>query len=119
MTSLLPALLKTTYRNEPIFQNAQIVYSAYNCDKANASFAKDFEAKAAANGLSEICSAYFDGTSVDLHAGAAKFSEGTIIGEEGVSSDNITGPCLPYQAELSNRYLEFYEELLSATEENV
>jgi starch synthase len=121
MTSLLPALLKTTYRNEPIFQNAQIVYSAYDAEKANAAFANDFEAKAAANGLSEICAAYLDGTTVDLNAGASKFSEGTILGAEDISGDNIAGTCLPYQAELSTRYLEFYEELLSATatEENV
>lgn len=119
MTSLLPALLKTTYRNEPIFQNAQLVYSAYDASKANEAFVTDFESKIAANGLSEVCSAYFDGTTVDLNAGAAKFSEGTIMGAEDISSENISGPMLPYEAELSSRYLEFYEELLSATEENV
>lgn len=119
MTSLLPALLKTTYRNEPIFQNAQVVYSAYDAEQANAAFTKDFEAKITANGLNEITAAYFDGTTVDLNAGASKFSEGTIVGAEGIASDNFSGTVLPHQEELSNRYLEFYEELLSATEENV
>ncbi|MGH1338238.1 MAG: glycogen/starch synthase [Aureispira sp.] len=119
MTSLLPALLKTTYRNEPIFQNAQVVYSAYDATEANTAFAKDFEAKVTANGLSEITSAYFDGTTVDLNVGASAFSEGTIVGAEDIASDKFAGTVLPYQTELSNRYLEFYEELLGATEENV
>lgn len=119
MTSLLPALLKTSYRNEPIFQNAQVVYSAYNAEQANAAFAKNFEAKMESNGLGDISTAYFDGTKVDLNAGAAKFSEGTIVGAEGVDSELLSGNVLPYQEELSNRYLEFYEELLSTAEENV
>lgn len=119
MTSLLPALLKTTYRNEPIFQNAQVVYSAYNADQANTAFAEAFEAKMAANGLEDITTAYFDGTAVNLNAGASKFSEGTIAGVEEVPMDTLAGNVLSYEAELSDRYLEFYEELLSATEENV
>jgi hypothetical protein len=71
------------------------------------------------NGLSDITTAYFDGTKVDLNAGAAKFSEGTIVGAEDVDGEFVIGNVLPYQEELSNRYLEFYEELLSTAEENV
>ncbi|MBL4649063.1 MAG: glycogen/starch synthase [Aureispira sp.] len=119
MTSLLPAMLKTTYQNEPIFQNAQLVYSAYHVEEANKSFAPNFTEKMAANNLSEVVDAYLKDGVLDLNAGASKFSEGTIIGLEDVSVENITEPILPYQSELSNRYLEFYEELLGATEENV
>jgi len=119
MTSLLPAMLKTTYQNEPIFQNAQLVYSAYHAEDANQAFAPTFKAKMEANNLSAVVDAYLNDDVLDLNAGASKFSEGTIIGLEDVSAENITEPVLPYQAELSNRYLEFYEELLGATEENV
>jgi starch synthase len=119
MTSLLPALLKTTYQNEPIFQNAQIVYSAYNAEDANNAFAAKFEEKMTANNLGEVVDAYLENGTLDLNIGASRFSEGTIIGFEDVSSENIAEPVLPYQSELSSRYLEFYEELLGATEENV
>jgi len=119
MTSLLPALLKTTYQNEPIFQNAQIVYSAYHAAQANEAFAATFKSKMDVNHLADIVDAYLTDGVLDLNAGASKFSEGTIIGLEDVSTENIAEPLLPYQAELSNRYLEFYEELLGATEENV
>ena len=119
MTSLLPALLKTTYQNEPIFQNAQVVYSAYPADVANKAFAADFEAKANQNGLAEVAGAFFTEEGLDLNVGASKFAEGTIIGYEEVSSDNMTAPILEYQEELNSKYLEFYEELMAATEENV
>jgi starch synthase len=119
MTSLLPAMLKTTYQNEPIFQNAQLVYSAYDAEDANKSFAPNFTEKMAANNLGDVVEAYIKDGVLDLNAGASKFSEGTIIGLEDIAVENITEPMLPYEAELSSRYLEFYEELLGATEENV
>ena len=119
MTSLLPALLKTTYQNEPIFQNAQIVYSAYHAEQANEAFAATFEAKMAANHLSEVVDVYLKDGVLDLNVGASKYAEGTIMGLEDVSTENIAEPILPYQEELSDRYVQFYEELLGATEENV
>lgn len=119
MTSLLPALLKTTYQNEPIFQNAQVVYSAYHAEVANEAFAANFKEKVSVNGLKDIVDAFYTDGSLDLNAGGSKFSEGTIMGLEDVSSEHITGPVLQYEEELTNRYLEFYEELLGATEQNV
>lgn len=119
MTSLLPAFLKTTYQNEPIFQNAQIVYSAYPAEVANEAFAAAFKEKIAANGLADVVDAFFSNDALDLNAGGSKFSEGTIIGAAEVSTENMAGPVLEYEEELTTRYLEFYEELLGATEENV
>lgn len=119
MTSLLPALLKTTYKNEPIFQDTQVVYSAYSADAANEGLKDEFEAKANSNGLGDILEAYMTDGNLDLNVGASKFSEGTIIGAEDVSSENLSGLVLDYQEELSGRYAEFYDELLAATEEKV
>lgn len=118
MTSLLPALLKTTYRNEPIFQNAQVVYSAYNATVANNAFKADFEAKAVANGLGDVLEAFYHDGELDINAGASKFSEGTIVGHADLSDAGLAAPVLEYQEELNQRYLDFYEEVLGATEEN-
>ena len=118
MTSLLPALLKTTYRNEPIFQNAQVVYSAYNAEQANAAFTDAFNDKATANGLGEVLDAFYHDGALDVNAGASKFSEGTIIGEAELSDAGLAKPILEHQETLSERYLEFYEAILGATEEN-
>lgn len=119
MTSLLPALLKTTYRNEPIFQNAQVVYSAYDASAANAAFASNFEAKANTNGLGDVLDAFYYNDQLDVNAGASKFSEGTIVGDAELSKDGLVAPILDYQEEISSSsYLEFYEAVLGATEEN-
>lgn len=119
MTSLLPAFLKTTYQNEPIFQNTQIVYSAYAAESANKAFQASFEEKATNNGLKEIIGAFYSGTELDLNAGASAFSEGTVIGLEDIPTENITGPILNFQAELSTKHLEFYEEISTAAPEKV
>lgn len=118
MTSFLPALLKTTYRNEPIFQNAQVVYSAYDATVANTAFAPDFEAKATSNGLGDVLDAFYHNDQLDINVGASKFSEGTIVGDAALSQDGLAAPILEYQEDLSNSYLEFYEAVLGATEEN-
>jgi starch synthase len=119
MTSMLPALLKTTYKNEPIFQNAQIVYSAYNAEVPNKAFTEKFEEKAKSNGLEEVIEAYMTPNGLDLNIGASKFSEGTILCSEDLPKENMSGLVLEYQEELSTKYIEFYEELLIGTEENV
>ena len=118
MTSLLPALLKTTYCNEPIFQNAQVIYSAYDAAAANAAFAEHFEAKATNNGLGDVMSAFYHNDKLNVNVGASKFSEGTIIGSANLDQNGLAAPILEYQEDLSNSYLEFYESVLGATEEN-
>lgn len=119
MTSLLPALLKTTYKNEPIFQDTQVVYSAYSADAANEGLNDVFETKANSNGLGDILEAYIVDGNLDLNVGASRFSEGTIVGAEDVSPEHLSGLVLDYQEDLSSKYAEFYDELLAATEENV
>jgi len=117
MTSLLPALLETTYQNEPIFQNAQVVYSAYDATVANNAFNETFAEKANNNGMKEVSDAFFTDGNLDLNAGGAKFAAGTIVGASDVEVESIN--LMEYQEEFSSKYLEFYEELMAATEENV
>lgn len=117
MTSLLPAFLKSTYQNEPIFQSTQVVYSAYPAENANKAFQANFEKKAVNNGLKDVLDAFYTGTDLDLNAGASKFAEGTIIGLEDVPTDTIYGPVLSYQTELSSKHLAFYDEISTATPE--
>lgn len=119
MTSLLPALLKTTYQNEPIFQNAQVVYSAYPATVANEAFNAAFAEKLRLNGLPEVADNFFVDGQLDLNVGASAYAEGTVVGAEELTTDHLKAPLLNYESELSLRYLEFYEELLVATEENV
>ena len=117
MTSLLPALFKSTYKNEPIFRDSQVVYTAYNADAANAAFNDTFREKITANGLGDTVDAFFTDNGLDLNAGASKFSEGTVVGTSDLVLDNLTNPVLDYEEEFSSRYFDFFEELLAIVEE--
>lgn len=119
MTSLLPAFLKTAYQNEPIFQNTQIIYSAYSAEFPNKAFESEFEAKSHENGLGQAVDAFMGANGLDLNAGASKYAEGTIIGLEDVPTDTLLGPTLEFQPAFSSKYLEFFEDLLSMTGEKV
>lgn len=46
MTSLAAIYLKTAYKNDPVFANAKIVHSLYECDKFEGELNKDFASKA-------------------------------------------------------------------------
>lgn len=120
MTSLLPAYLKTQYKNEPIFQNASFVYSAYPNEGIDESFAANFSAKANANQLESVVDAYQNGAGLSLNKGVASFVEGVIAGSADVELDaDSETPSLAFQEEFTQVYLDFYNEMLLAAEENV
>ncbi len=121
MTSLVPAYLKTAYQNEPLFQEAKVVYSSYDYSLGN-TFSEDFVNKASINDMSsEILEVYSDGSKTTLHEGAAKFSDAVIQGSENIDEDLVKmleeteTPFLPYsddQDNLLSGYMEFYNSLL-------
>lgn len=124
MTSLVPLYLKTAYKNEPLFQNAKVVYSAY-AGSPEAAFSDAFAAKASINNLTEDdLQAYVSDGKVRLHEGAIAFADGVALGseatDEGVADavSSADKPVLEYQGEegFGPAYMEFYENL---TEEEV
>lgn len=122
MTSLLPAYLKSHYKNEPIFQNAHHICSVYNNEEALAEAMTKFAEKALSNQLSEEVVANFqkDGK-LDLNHGAAHFSDGLIIGQENVTYAEGDMPVLAAtNAEEGDwsHYVEFFNNLLLQTEES-
>jgi len=121
MTSLIPLYLKTAYKNEPLFQNAKLVYSIYN-ESLDRSFNDQFLAKASINNLTEDdLNAYQNGTGVTLHQGAITYCDALILGSEEVSEsvtkalDAADKPVLPYQGDegFEAAYVEFYNSLAS------
>lgn len=120
MTSLVPLYLKTAYKNEPIFQNAKIVYSIYD-NSIEDSFTDGFVDKASINNLeAEDLAAYLNGDGITLHKGACAFSDAIIKGSEemGQSVENaligLEKPVLEFQGEEEYlpSYLEFYNSVL-------
>ncbi len=126
LTSLVPLYLQTTYRNEPLFQNAKIVYSIYEENGAEQQLADTFVTKASINNLSaEHLHFYANGSGITVHQGAIHYADATVIGTEKVSSkvaDALTTskkPVLRAQgADALAAHLDFYQSLLVEEVEN-
>ena len=120
MTSLVPVYLKTAYRNEPLFEQSKVVYSAYQ-QEVDQTFTDAFLQKASINNLSpEDLSAYRKGEKVHLHQGAIRFSDGVILDEHlakelsGELGENEEKPTLTHDAEAPgflSACIDFYNQL--------
>lgn len=120
LTSLIPMYLKTVYKDEPIFNNAKVIYSLYNNTLEN-TFNNKFIEKAKINDLGdEDLKAYTDDGSITLHKGALTYTDGVIIGCEELDKTNaslveaLDVPCLEFknEEEYLGAYAEFYNEFL-------
>jgi starch synthase len=115
MTSLIPLYLKTSYKNEPLFENAKIVTSVYN-DCFKGSLDDNFAKKAKMDGVSDEDLKDFAAPTHDsLCKAAAAWSDGIIIGSkeaEGIAKD-LSVPVLDFQGEdYLDAYNQFYDEIL-------
>jgi starch synthase len=118
MSALVPAYLKTTYKDDPTFKNSKIVYSIYENDFED-KLAADFASKAVMNGMNEKhVEAYSEGTNSALYAGAIQYSDGIVLGSELIDEEvlnnvkNSHKSVLEFNstADLENFY-NFYDEI--------
>ena len=123
MTSLLPAYLKNHYKNEPIFQNARFIYSMYNeNEKLTSVNSEDFAQKTKQNLISEETIGMFQSEDkIDLHKGAAHFSDGVILS----STENVldtTSPSIGPKSDIKDGnwsdYVEFFNNLMMQAEQS-
>lgn len=121
MTALLPFLIKTVYKDDPIFENSKIVYSVYN-DQFEGELNKNFAEKVKFDTLTdEEVAEYSDSTHIGLTRAAIKFADAVIVGEEELTPEaaaEVTGcnkPMLGFQDEEAylDAYSEFYTEILA------
>lgn len=121
MTALLPFLIKTVYKDDPIFENSKIVYSVYN-DQFEGELNKKFAEKVKFDTLTdEEVAEYSDSTHIGLTRAAIKFADAVIVGEEELTPEaaaEVTGcnkPMLGFQDEEAylDAYSEFYTEILA------
>lgn len=115
MTSLIPLYLKTSYKDEPLFQNSKVVTSVYD-DCFKGSLDNNFARKAIMDGVKEEdVNAFIQPTHENLCKAAASWSDGVIVGSESASDmvKDIDKPKLDYQGEeYVDAYNNFYEEIL-------
>jgi len=125
MTSLVPTYLKTVYKDEPIFQNTKVIFSAYN-NEYEKTFQPQFFTKAAINDLSEDDLADFkQGKNINLNTGGVAHADGIIQGSEKLDKvvlDAIKkgkSPSLDFvdDENFLAEYINFYNSFLEAEEE--
>ncbi|MXV13966.1 glycogen/starch synthase [Hufsiella ginkgonis] len=118
MTSLVPAYLKTIYKDDPTFKNSKIVYSIYE-DGFTETLNPEFVRKATLNGvLPEHLDAYKAGDIQALHTGAVSYSDAVVLGNEGLSEEllkyvkNSAKPVIQAGSALDyENYYNLYEEI--------
>jgi starch synthase len=118
ITSLMPAYLRTAYRNEPVFQNAKIVYSLYNQEPTNEILQKSFREKSLTNQF-ESAVAMFETSDgqIDIEQGAIKYSDGLIDNMDYAPLIDSTATNILHKVEAADasNYYNFYNDLVLAT----
>ncbi|MEY3343333.1 MAG: hypothetical protein RL090_1017 [Bacteroidota bacterium] len=120
MTSLVPMLIKTSYKDDPIFRDSKVVYSIYD-DQFEESFAANYQAKVMMEGMSnsdlkDLKTPTWTGITLN----AIAHSDAIIQGSEVVSpslSSVLKKPGKPFLGfKNSEEYIDafnaFYDELL-------
>jgi len=120
MSSLVPAYIKTTYKNDPTFKNSKVVYSVYEggfTEQLNANFSK----KAVMANMTEEDTKAFEGADVNsLHIGAVSHSDAVVLADENLDAavlkyvKDSNKPTLAYNlTENFENFYTFYEEISS------
>jgi starch synthase len=120
MSSLVPAYLKTSYKDDPTFKDAKIVYSVYNTSFTN-SLGANFAQKALIKGMeTKDTINYAEGTHQTMNKAAIAYSDAIVIGDDAVDEDVLNfvkkseKPVLAYDSTLDlDNYYNFYQEIAS------
>ncbi len=115
-TGMVPLFVKNTYKDNPLFANAKIIYSVYN-DQFNTPLNSNMAAKIAEDGIdiNEI-SVINEPTFVNLSKLAIDYSDATIKGSETINPDleeymkGSKKPYLDFQTKENyiDSYFDFY-----------
>lgn len=118
MSALIPAYIKTTYKNDPTFKNSKVVYSVYeNCfdEKLNV----DFHQKAIMNDMtSEDTKPFTAADCNSMHIGAIAHSDAVVLAAENIDEavlkyvKDSNKPTLAFNlTENYDNFFNFYEEV--------
>ena len=123
LTSLIPFFIKTGYKDDPMFKNSRVVYSAY-CNEIDETMSPNLVKKMKMDGVAaDDLKLYKDPTMINVNLAALKWCDGIIKGseEKNASVDTFikktTKPVLQYQnfedeSGFVSACSDFYDELL-------
>lgn len=119
MTALVPAYMKTVYKEDPAYKNAKVIYSVYDEDAFEGNLHTDFARKAVMNGMNAThMDLYKDADVTSLHQGAIHYSDAVVYGSEQINEEVLkfvkktNKPVLEYisTADFEN-YYNLYQEI--------
>lgn len=90
MTSMVPLLLKTKYKTDPIFDKSKVVYSAFQEESFDGAIKNDFKSFLKENidiEKEDLFDVFGKGTETDLNIGAIHYSDAVTIGSDKVEKD--------------------------------
>lgn len=120
-TSLIPLYIKKSFKDNPLFSGAKMIYSVYN-DGFSATMNKDFNKKLAFDGITkDDIASMAEPNFENISKLAIDNSDGIIMGSETINKNieeytNKSGkPILTYKNgdEYIDAYSSFYDEILS------
>jgi starch synthase len=120
LSALVPAYLKTTYKNDPTFKNSKVVYSIYENDFTE-ELSPDFAEKAVMGDMTEKhIDFYKPGTNSALYAGVIQYSDGIVLAGENIDEEvlnnvkNSNKSVLEFDATSDfENYYNFYDEIVN------
>jgi starch synthase len=124
-TALIPLLIKKAYRDNPLFVNSKIIYSAYN-DDFSEPMNKAFSKKVLIDGISKKDVTVVENPDyVNINKLAIQYSDGVIFSSASVNKDveasviNSGKPYLPFidNENYIDEYASFYEKILASNNE--
>ncbi|QQL49351.1 glycogen/starch synthase [Mucilaginibacter ginkgonis] len=126
MSSLVPAYLKNTYKDDPTFKHAKVVYSVYE-NEFSGKLDENFAHKAVMSDMTEEhTEVYKAGTNNALHNGAIFYSDAVVLASENIDADvlnnvkNSQKPVLEFDSTTDyENYSNFYDEITSEELVNV
>ncbi len=123
ISHLLPAYLKKSYKDDPIFSSSKVVLSLYD-DTPASPFHANFADKACFGGLGKDALPFLsDPTGINLAKSAVQYADGVILGAEQVEPEiveyckSLGLPILPFSRKsledgsYIDGYCSFYDEL--------
>ncbi len=87
MSALVPAYIKTAYKDDPTFKDAKVIYSLYN-EKQYENLGDNFAGIALTGNMNSADLApYSGGDYVSLYEGALNYSDAIVLADEEISND--------------------------------
>ena len=118
MTALVPAYIKTSYKNDPTFKNSKVVYSVYeNC--FTESLNNDLHQKAVMNNMTADDTKMFQNPDCNtMHIGAITYSDAVVLADEKIDANVLkfvkdsNKPTLAFNlTENFENFYSLYEEI--------